>query len=97
MLATGKLPPDALPLELQGSSDCVLGLEYSGHVIGLNRTKVMGILPAKALATIVTTNPHFTWQVYVTSLNYCSYHSYVSVLFVVRFLHDKIVFRLILI
>ena len=67
MIATGKLPPDALPLELQGSTDCVLGLEFSGHVTcnkgGSTKRRVMGILPAKALATIVTTKPHFTWQV----------------------------------
>ena len=62
MIATGKLPPDALPLELQGSNDCVLGLEFSGHVQGTG-TRVMGILPVKALATRVVTQPEFTWEV----------------------------------
>ena len=60
MIATGKLPPDALPMELQGSNDCVLGLEFSGHVTG---SRVMGILPVKALATRVLTKPEFTWPV----------------------------------
>ena len=62
MIATGRLPPDALPLEMQGSSDCVLGLEYSGHVQGSGK-RVMGILPVKALATRVVTQPEFTWEV----------------------------------
>ena len=67
MIATGKLPPDALPLELQGSNDCVLGLEFSGHVQGAG-TRVMGILPVKALATRVVTQPEFTWEVSSTFL-----------------------------
>lgn len=62
MIATGKLPPDALPLELQGSNDCVLGLEFSGHVSGTS-SRVMGILPVKALSTRVVTRPEFTWPV----------------------------------
>ena len=62
MIATGRLPPDALPLEMQGSSDCVLGLEYSGHVQGSGK-RVMGILPVKALATRVLTHPEYTWEV----------------------------------
>ena len=62
MIATGKLPPDALPLEMQGSNDCVLGLEFSGHVQG-TKSRVMGILPVKALATRVVTQPDFTWEV----------------------------------
>ena len=62
MIATGRLPPDALPLEMQGSSDCVLGLEYSGHVQGSGK-RVMGILPVKALATRVVTQPEYTWEV----------------------------------
>ena len=67
MIATGKLPPDALPLELQGSNDCVLGLEFSGHVQGAG-TRVMGILPVKALATRVVTQSEFTWEVSSTFL-----------------------------
>ena len=62
MIATGKLPPDALPMELQGSNDCVLGLEFSG-IRAESGSKVMGILPVKALATAVITKEAFVWDV----------------------------------
>ena len=60
MLATGKLPPDALPGDL-ATQDCILGMEFSGrNDIG---KRVMGLLPAKGLATTVVTNENFTWPI----------------------------------
>ena len=44
MLATGKLPPDAIPGDL-ASRDCILGMEFSGRDSKGN--KIMGLLPAK--------------------------------------------------
>ena len=44
MLATGKLPPDALPGDL-ATHDCILGMEFSGR--DAKGQRVMGILPAK--------------------------------------------------
>ena len=44
MLATGKLPPDAIPGDL-ASQDCILGMEFAGRDAQGNR--VMGLLPAK--------------------------------------------------
>ena len=44
MLATGKLPPDAIPGDL-AAQDCILGMEFSGRDAEGNR--VMGLLPAK--------------------------------------------------
>ena len=60
MLATGKLPPDALPGDL-AHQDCILGMEFSGK----NRSgqRIMGLLPAQALATTVMADQRFTWQV----------------------------------
>lgn len=45
MLATGKLPPDAIPggMDIQ---DCMLGMEFSGKQ--KDGKKVMGLLTAKA-------------------------------------------------
>jgi len=45
MLATGKLPPDAIPGDL-ASQDCLLGMEFSGVEQGTDR-RVMGLLNAK--------------------------------------------------
>ncbi|XP_006825595.1 fatty acid synthase-like [Saccoglossus kowalevskii] len=60
MLATGKLPPDALPVNI-ASYDCVLGMEFSGR----NSTgqRVMGLVPAKGLATTVSVDKNFTWAI----------------------------------
>lgn len=52
MLASGKLPLDALPGE-QGLQECVLGFEFSG--LDENGNRVMGMVPSKALATTVIT------------------------------------------
>lgn len=60
MLATGKLPPDALPGDLAGQ-DCILGLEFSGrNSVG---KRVMGMVAAKSLATTVLADPGFLWEV----------------------------------
>ncbi|XP_060080138.1 fatty acid synthase-like [Ylistrum balloti] len=59
MLATGKLPPDALPGDL-ATQDCILGMEFSGKDKG---GRVMGLLPAKGLATMVDVNTNFVWSV----------------------------------
>ncbi|XP_054249700.1 fatty acid synthase [Indicator indicator] len=60
MLATGKLPPDAIPGDwvLQ---QCMLGMEFSGR--DLSGRRVMGLLPAKGLATVVDCHKRFLWEV----------------------------------
>ncbi|XP_068717598.1 fatty acid synthase-like [Montipora capricornis] len=60
MLATGKLPPDALPGDL-AHQDCILGMEFSGR--NKKNERIMGLLPAQALATTVMADQRFTWQV----------------------------------
>ncbi|KAJ8943746.1 hypothetical protein NQ318_011957 [Aromia moschata] len=60
MLATGKLPPDALPGDLAGQ-DCILGLEFSGR--DSKGKRVMGMVAAKSLATTVLADPGFLWEV----------------------------------
>lgn len=60
MLATGKLPPDALPGNL-ASEECILGLEFSGR--NSKGKRVMGMLAAKSLATTVLADPGFLWEV----------------------------------
>ncbi|XP_070581121.1 fatty acid synthase-like [Ptychodera flava] len=60
MLATGKLPPDALPGDV-ALQDCLLGMEFSGRDVTGHR--VMGLLPAKGLATTVDVDKKFTWSV----------------------------------
>ncbi|XP_025199126.1 fatty acid synthase-like isoform X2 [Melanaphis sacchari] len=60
MLASGKLPPDALPGDLAGQ-DCILGLEFSGR--NSKGKRVMGMLAARGLATSVLADPGFLWEV----------------------------------
>ncbi|KAJ8972225.1 hypothetical protein NQ314_000286 [Rhamnusium bicolor] len=60
MLATGKLPPDALPGDLAGQ-DCILGLEFSGR--DSRGKRVMGMVAAKSLATTVLADPGFLWEI----------------------------------
>ena len=60
MLATGKLPPDALPGDL-AQQDCILGMEFSGR--NQKGERIMGLLPAQALATTVMADQRFTWKV----------------------------------
>ncbi|XP_077184140.1 fatty acid synthase [Paroedura picta] len=60
MLATGKLSPDAIPgnWTLQ---QCMLGMEFSG--LDPKGKRVMGLLPAKGLATVVDSDKRFLWEV----------------------------------
>lgn len=60
MLATGKLPPDALPGNL-ATQDCILGLEFSGR--DSKGQRVMAMVPARGLATTVIADPGFMWKV----------------------------------
>uniref|UniRef100_A0A0B7B942 Enoyl reductase (ER) domain-containing protein n=1 Tax=Arion vulgaris TaxID=1028688 RepID=A0A0B7B942_9EUPU len=60
MLATGKLPPDAIPGDM-ATQDCVLGMEFAGRDSAGKR--IMGILPAKGLATAVDTEKRFLWDI----------------------------------
>lgn len=60
MLATGKLPPDALPGELAGQ-ECILGLEFSGR--SSRGERVMGMVAAQGLATSVLADEGFLWRV----------------------------------
>ncbi|XP_063877296.1 fatty acid synthase-like isoform X1 [Scylla paramamosain] len=59
MLATGKLPPDALPGDL-ATKECILGLEFAGVS---NEQRVMGLVAAGGLATCVWADPLLTWPV----------------------------------
>ncbi|XP_060802513.1 fatty acid synthase-like [Amyelois transitella] len=60
MLATGKLPPDALPGNLAGQ-ECILGLEFSGR--SSSGKRVMGMVAARGLATTVAADKGFLWEV----------------------------------
>jgi fatty acid synthase len=60
LLYTGKLPPDAIPGDL-ASQDCLLGMEFIGKTPAGDR--VMGLLPAKGLATVVDVHKDFLWIV----------------------------------
>ncbi|KAM9716550.1 fatty acid synthase [Menidia menidia] len=60
MLATGKLPPDAIPGD-QALQHCLLGMEFSGR--DPSGVRVMGLLPAKGLATVVDADRRFLWKV----------------------------------
>ncbi|KAL0983890.1 hypothetical protein UPYG_G00134400 [Umbra pygmaea] len=60
MLATGKLPPDAIPGDL-ALQQCMLGMEFSGR--DPSGKRVMGLLPAKGLATCVDADTRFLWDV----------------------------------
>merc|ERR1719431_1286267 len=61
MLATGKLPPDAIPGDM-ALQDCILGMEFSGVNTKTNQC-VMGLLAAKGLATTVDAETSFCWPV----------------------------------
>ncbi|XP_063548210.1 fatty acid synthase-like [Cydia strobilella] len=60
MLATGKLPPDALPGAL-AEQECILGLEFSG--VSSTGKRVMGLVSAKGLATTVLADKSFMWEI----------------------------------
>ena len=46
MLASGKLPPDAIPGNM-AMQDCILGMEFSGR--DSKGKRIMGLLPAKVI------------------------------------------------
>ncbi|KAL1477481.1 hypothetical protein MTO96_035703 [Rhipicephalus appendiculatus] len=56
MIATGKLPPDALPSD-QANSECLLGLEFSGR--DPQGRRVMGFVQSHAMSTTVSADPEF--------------------------------------
>ncbi|XP_051888628.1 fatty acid synthase [Pristis pectinata] len=60
MLATGKLPPDAIPGDV-ALQHCLLGMEFSGR--DPSDRRVMGLLPAKGLSTFVDCDTRFLWEV----------------------------------
>ena len=60
MLAYGRLAPDAIPGQF-ADRECLLGMEFSGRL--KDGTRLMGILPAQALATSVVCNTEYTWEV----------------------------------
>jgi fatty acid synthase len=60
MLAYGRLPPDAIPGQF-ADRECLLGMEFSGRL--KDGTRVMGILPAQALATSVVLDREYAWEV----------------------------------
>lgn len=60
MLAYGRLPPDAIPGQF-ADRECLLGMEFAGRL--QNGRRMMGILPAQALATSVVCNRDYCWEV----------------------------------
>lgn len=60
MLAYGRLPPDAIPGQF-ADRECLLGMEFAGRL--KTGKRVMGILPAQALATSVICDPEYTWEI----------------------------------
>ncbi|KAF5278088.1 hypothetical protein FQR65_LT03604 [Abscondita terminalis] len=60
MLATGKLPPDALPGDLAGQ-ECIMGLEFSGR--DSKGRRVMGMVDARSLATTCIADSQLLWEV----------------------------------
>uniref|UniRef100_A0A8R1DF59 Fatty acid synthase n=1 Tax=Caenorhabditis japonica TaxID=281687 RepID=A0A8R1DF59_CAEJA len=60
MLAYGRLPPDAIPGNF-ADRECLLGMEFSGRL--KDGTRLMGILPAQALATTVQVDRDYAWEV----------------------------------
>lgn len=60
MLATGKLPPDAIPGDM-ALQHCMLGMEFSGR--DPSDRRVMGLLPANGLSTFVNCDTRFLWEV----------------------------------
>ncbi|NXY81485.1 FAS synthase, partial [Alcedo cyanopectus] len=60
MLATGKLSPDAIPGNWV-SQQCMMGMEFSGR--DLSGRRVMGLVSAKGLATVVDCHEKFLWDV----------------------------------
>jgi len=61
MLASGRLPPDAIPGNFT-DRECLLGMEFSGRLQSTGR-RVMGLLPAQAMATTAVVSPQYAWDV----------------------------------
>ena len=61
MLATEKLAPDVLHDNV-ANQDGILGVEFAGRVCTTGR-RVMGLVPARGLATTVLADPELTWEV----------------------------------
>nr|CAH7737553.1 unnamed protein product [Callosobruchus chinensis] len=59
MLASGKLNVDIVKSRID--QDCVLGIEYSG--IDYRGNRVMGLVPAGAISTMVLSDPYLEWNV----------------------------------
>ncbi|XP_077491843.1 fatty acid synthase-like [Amblyomma americanum] len=60
LLATGKLPLDVLPGDM-ATWDSLLGVEFSGRDPDGHR--IMGLLSANGLATVVAADPALIWEV----------------------------------
>ncbi|XP_045464695.1 fatty acid synthase-like [Harmonia axyridis] len=60
MLATGKLPPDALPKSLSGQEN-ILGMEFAGR--DSKGERIMGLSESRSLATTVQLSQDFLWKV----------------------------------
>ncbi|KJH41745.1 acyl transferase domain protein [Dictyocaulus viviparus] len=60
MLAYGRLSPDAIPGNF-ADRECLLGMEFAGRL--KDGTRLMGILPAQALATSVVVDRDYAWEV----------------------------------
>lgn len=90
MLATGKLPPDALPGDL-AHQDCILGMEFSGK--NQKGERIMGLLPAQALATTVMADQRFTWKVSISFLLLSETNFVIKLiyLFLLRQMRERIV------
>nr|CAH7737556.1 unnamed protein product [Callosobruchus chinensis] len=58
MLASGKLNVDIVKSRID--QDCVLGIEYSG--IDYRGNRVMGLVPAGAISTMVLSDPYLEWN-----------------------------------
>ena len=55
------IPPAAHPIRPSVPQECVLGLEFSGR--DRRGGRVMGLVPARGLATTVRADPEFLWPV----------------------------------
>ncbi|XP_049519259.1 fatty acid synthase-like [Dermacentor silvarum] len=60
MIATGKLPPDALPSD-QADYECLLGLEFSGR--DPQGRRVMGFVESQGMATVVSADTEYLLEV----------------------------------
>ena len=61
MLATGRLPPDAIPGDL-AQQDCILGMEFSGT--DSQGKRVMGLVPAKVGSFLCRIYKKYTFKIW---------------------------------